>query len=92
MAALQLEFDIAEAAILKNFLRDINDTLVLEDPAILGLCQKPEPRHHRHAIDEVTAMNGSAIESDGVTVKVTFFAVRDVECDPDFVSKDLVRV
>ena len=92
VASLQLEFDIAETPILKNFLGDIDYTLVLEDPAILGLRQKPEPRDNRHAIDEVTAMNRSPIEFDGVTVKVTFFAIRDVECDPNFVSKDLVRV
>jgi hypothetical protein len=63
VASLQFQFDIAEAAILENLLGDIDDTLVLEHPAILRLCQKPEPGDNRHAVDEVTAMNGSAIET-----------------------------
>src|SRR6266545_4082976 len=44
--ALELEFEVGEAQVSEDLLDDLRDTLPLEDAAVGGAGEEPQPRHH----------------------------------------------
>src|ERR1035441_8155701 len=90
--AVETKLEIGEAEILEYFLDDVGSFLVLEDAAIGGAGQEPEPGDHLRAVGGQTAVLPSLGEAAHEAVPVAPPAGRVVDAQRDALAYDVLEL
>ena len=64
-----LELELGDAVVLEDLLDDLGNGLILEDPAVGGAGQEPEPGLHRRLVGEVAAAMHARAEARDVAIE-----------------------
>jgi hypothetical protein len=69
--AEQLEFEVRDRVVFEHRLHDVGHGHVLEDAAVGGAREQPQPRPHRHLVDVVAAFGAALCKAGDVAADLT---------------------
>ena len=73
-------------------LDDVRHVLLLEDAAVGGTAQKPQPRAQRGAVDGEAVGQLVLAEAGDIAVEIAPLTIQQLDADGDVLAQQLVRV
>jgi len=85
-------FEVGKPQVAEHLLDDLRDAQVLENPAVRGARQQPEPRAQRHLVTGELALVDVLAAARDDAVEVPLAAVRQLQTDAHGLAEQLVEV